>query len=119
MLNSSYYDLAMDLTSLAQVIFVLKRSLYPAPSEAANLRFVIFQLGVNAYYLIEMLANILMDGCRREYDTKWLIWPETLCQSLGALGVVKYATLSAESVPAVITTMKIFKELLGNYESYP
>jgi hypothetical protein len=78
-MNSPYYELVMDMISLAQVIFILMRSLQSSPTQESNIRWVIIQICINFCYLIEMIVDILSQGCSKAYDSKWRIWPETAC----------------------------------------
>ena len=47
------------------------------------------QVGINAFFFIEMIVDLLIHG-RKSYKRSFRIWPETICQIINIVATTNY-----------------------------
>ena len=76
------YELAMNIVTIVNVFSIFARSLQSTANYKTIYIWMIFQLALNTFFLLEMIADWIIAGFFKAYLYHFRTWIETLCQIL-------------------------------------
>ena len=90
MTSGPRYELGMNIVTIINVFTVFLRALQQTSSEQQIKYWIILEMTINLFMLLEAIADIAISGPIRAYRYHFRIWPETLCQLLNIPAMIMF-----------------------------
>ena len=86
-ISSPQYELVMNLITILNLFSVI---LPHSQGKDFTQRWIMAQIIINVVLFIEMVGDLVISGLGSAYRNHFRIWPETLCQILNVLAIVRF-----------------------------
>lgn len=79
-MNTPHYELAQNITSLLNMVFIVFNELIEIKSENYLQIYFIVMMFINCIFGLELIIDFIVNGVWKAYSNHLRVWFETLCQ---------------------------------------